>query len=331
MAALIDIVKKGSTDRSVTLRIIDSGDGTPETGVVFNTSGIDLWYRREGGLKVSITEADLATPALDDAHGDGGFLHIGDGEYRLDLPDAALLTGANYVDVGGTVTGMIVIGGRVRLTDFDIETATQPANVTQLGGVTQSLTDLKHFADSGYDPATSKIEGVKTADALTANSDKTGYALTSAYDAAKTAAQAGDQMDLVNAPNATAVTAIQNGLSTLDAAGIRTAIGMASANLDTQIGDLPTNAELTSALAALNDLDAAGVRAALGMASADLDTQLDAILAVATLIRKLRTGNLVDKSGGGAGEYSVLDDDDATPIADVTLAETEPYQQVTVL
>lgn len=37
------------------------------------------------------------------------------------------------------------------------------------------------------------------------------------------------------------------GFSTLDAAGIRTAIGLASANLDTQLGDLPTNAELAAA------------------------------------------------------------------------------------
>ena len=37
--------------------------------------------------------------------------------------------------------------------------------------------------------------------------------LTAAYDAAKTAAQAGDEMDLIDAPNATAVTAIQNGLA----------------------------------------------------------------------------------------------------------------------
>lgn len=121
MAALLDIVTKGATDRSVTLRIIDSTDGTPETGVVYNTTGIDLWYRREGAAKVSITEATLA--ALDTAHTDGGFLHIGDGEYRLDLPDAAFATGANYVDVGGTVTGMIVIGGRVRLIGANLEDA----------------------------------------------------------------------------------------------------------------------------------------------------------------------------------------------------------------
>jgi hypothetical protein len=124
MSALHDIVKKGSVDRSVTVRIIDSTDGTPETGVVFNTSGIDLWYRREGAVKTSITEATLAT--LTTAHTDGGFLAVGDGVYRLDLPDAAFTTGANYVDFGGTVTGMIVIGGRVRLVDFDLESASVP-------------------------------------------------------------------------------------------------------------------------------------------------------------------------------------------------------------
>lgn len=117
--SLHDIVKKDSVDRSVTLRIIDSTDGTPETGVVFNTSGIDLWYRREGAAKTSITEATLA--ALTTAHADGGFLHISDGEYRLDLPDAAFATGANHVDFGGTVTGMVIIGGRVRLVDYDPE------------------------------------------------------------------------------------------------------------------------------------------------------------------------------------------------------------------
>lgn len=110
---LLDIIKKGATDKSVTVRIIDSTDGTPETAVAYNTSGIDMWYRREGAAKTSLTEASLS--ALTDAHSDGGILHVGDGYYRLDLPDAAFATGASYVDVGGAVTGMIVIGGRVKL------------------------------------------------------------------------------------------------------------------------------------------------------------------------------------------------------------------------
>jgi hypothetical protein len=43
-----------------------------------------------------------------------------------------------------------------------------------------------------------------------------------------------------------AVTEIQSGLSTLDAAGVRTAIGLATANLDTQLADIPTVAELNA-------------------------------------------------------------------------------------
>jgi len=39
------------------------------------------------------------------------------------------------------------------------------------------------------------------------------------------------------------VSVIQSGLSTLDAAGVRSAVGLASANLDTQLSDLPTVAE----------------------------------------------------------------------------------------
>jgi len=39
------------------------------------------------------------------------------------------------------------------------------------------------------------------------------------------------------------ISVMQSGLSTLDAAGVRSAVGMASANLDTQLSDLPTVAE----------------------------------------------------------------------------------------
>ena len=143
MPALHDIVTKDSTDRSVVIKIIDAADGTPETGVEHDTSGIDLWYRREGAAKVSIAEAALA--ALTTAHTDGGIEHISDGDYRLDLPDAAYATGANYVDFGGTVTGMIVIGGRVRLVDFDLETATQ-----SVGLVDDAITSAKYDESTAF-------------------------------------------------------------------------------------------------------------------------------------------------------------------------------------
>lgn len=146
---LLDIVTKDSTSRSVTLYIMDSSDGTPETGVEYDTAGIALWYQREDGLKVDITEAELTTPDLEDTWETGGFEEIGDGEYRLDVPNAAFATGANYVNIGGTVTGMIVRGGRVRLVDFDLETATQSVNVSQISTDSTAADNLELAMENG--------------------------------------------------------------------------------------------------------------------------------------------------------------------------------------
>ena len=61
MSSIIGSIRKGSIDQSTTLEIVDSTTFLPETGVAWNASGIDLWYRREGAAKVSITEATLAS------------------------------------------------------------------------------------------------------------------------------------------------------------------------------------------------------------------------------------------------------------------------------
>jgi len=44
-------------------------------------------------------------------------------------------------------------------------------DLLQMGGVTQSATDLKDFADDGYDPATNKVQGVVLVDTTTTNTD----------------------------------------------------------------------------------------------------------------------------------------------------------------
>ena len=132
LADVIKTVQAGAVDQTVTLRIIDSTDGTPETGVVFNTSGIDLSYWRHGANSVvAITEA---TQTVNGAHSDGGFVHLGNGVYRLDLPDAAVAAGATAVDVFGTVTGMIVLGGTVELSP--------PVNTVALAGTAQTARDI---------------------------------------------------------------------------------------------------------------------------------------------------------------------------------------------
>lgn len=137
-------ILKGSTNISIDLYIIDDTAFTPETGVVWNSAGIDLKYRREGAATVDITEASLS--ALTDAHSDGGFLTIGFGSYRLDVPDAAFVTGADKVTIIGTVTGMIVKPVEIQLVDFDPEDATRlglgalpDANADAAGGLTISI------------------------------------------------------------------------------------------------------------------------------------------------------------------------------------------------
>lgn len=69
----------------------------------------------------------------------------------------------------------------------DVTRSTTPANtldinatgeagsdIVRVGGDVQSATDLKDFADAGYDPSVNKVEGVKTADVTTTNSDMRG-------------------------------------------------------------------------------------------------------------------------------------------------------------
>ena len=52
--------------------------------------------------------------------------------------------------------------------------ATLDVNAKALGGTVQSATDLKDFADAGYDPATNKVQGVVLVDTTTTNSDMRG-------------------------------------------------------------------------------------------------------------------------------------------------------------
>lgn len=213
--SLLKIVLGGDTDVSVNLTIIDSSDGTRETGVVYNTSGIDLWYRREGAAKVSITEADLTTPALTDSHEDGGFLHIGDGVYRLDVPDAAFAAGAAEVEIGGSVTGMIVIGGTVQID--------APVDVVRISGDSAAADNLEAAADgTGYNlgggsvvaaSVSGNVSGSVGSLATQAKADVNAESDAALSDAGVTSARMGyvDNLNIgENVAGTSEVTAIQN-------------------------------------------------------------------------------------------------------------------------
>lgn len=87
---------------------------------------------------------------------------------------------------------------------------------------------------------------------------------------------------------ADAVTEIQSGLATaaniaalnnLSQANVRTAVGLATANLDTQLDALPTNAELATALGAADDATLAAIASLNNLSAAQVNTEVDTALA----------------------------------------------------
>jgi hypothetical protein len=143
--AIIKRITKGATDQSVTIYFFDNTTGLPDTDVAHDAAGIDLWYRRDGAAKVSITEAALS--ALTDAHSDGGLEPIDDGAHRLDLPDAAVASGVNAVEVGGTATGLFVVGGTIELVETGILDPTEILFI-DFGGVPQKVINPKTSTDT---------------------------------------------------------------------------------------------------------------------------------------------------------------------------------------
>ncbi len=106
-------IKKGSTDVTIQVKLRDAYNGSLKTGVTI--TDLDLYYIRvETDNDVTISaKADLtALASLTDAHADNKAYEIGQGYYRLDIPDAAFATGA--------VSGTLVI----------VDGATSPAVLT---------------------------------------------------------------------------------------------------------------------------------------------------------------------------------------------------------
>ncbi|MCC6798315.1 MAG: hypothetical protein IT366_24595 [Candidatus Hydrogenedentes bacterium] len=117
-----------------------------------------------------------------------------------------------------------------------------------LAGGVQSATDLKDFADDGYDPSTHKVQGLVLADTVTTlTNDPTGVGTLLTR---LSSARAG-YLDNLSAG------AVALASQILDAAGIRSAVGLANANLDTQIGLVATASKLLKYFQLLLRKDAA--------------------------------------------------------------------------
>ncbi len=147
---------------------VDVGDGaTPETTVTLTAADQAELLKANGSATVDISAATWT--AVTGA----------DGWYDLTLTAAHSDTLGQLAVVVQDVSLCLPVFAYfevVEATYYDAKygTGAIKANLTEMGGVAQSATDLKHFADAGYDPATGKVQSVATVDTTTVNADMRG-------------------------------------------------------------------------------------------------------------------------------------------------------------
>ena len=152
----------------------DTDFKTREDALTYDQAGLDLVWNFVTSAGAYTQTA--VTPTT--GGGDYDWTNQANGMYSIGLPASAGASANNDTEGYGWFTGFAtgvlpwtgpVIGFRAAaLNDAMCDGGDLlDVSVTQLGGVAQSATDLKHFADSGYDPATTKVQGVVLVDTAT--------------------------------------------------------------------------------------------------------------------------------------------------------------------
>jgi len=139
---------------------LDSGDGdAEEDGLTIANTDIKLW--KSGATTLANKNS-------------GGATNISNGVYYAVL-DATDTNTYGPMVVFVHVSGALAVRLECIVMEADAYDALYAASGTgviesdlrQIGGVAQSATDLKDFADDGYDPSTNKVQGVVLVDTLT--------------------------------------------------------------------------------------------------------------------------------------------------------------------
>ena len=227
--------------------IVEKTDGTTAvTAITLTTGGTSDWTHKDGGYyEIEVTAAQNAEEGI--AYVRGVCTGV--------LPFESI----HYNVVKANVYDSWIKGTDVLQTDVAQWLGTAAAtptvagvpevDITHMAGGVQTVTDLKDFADAGYDPATNKVQGVVLVDTTTTNTDMVGTA---------------------NAALASVCT--ETRLAELDAA-----------NLPTDIADIPTVAEFNARTIAAGDYvvttdTIAGVTTATNLTNAPTNGDLTAAM-----------------------------------------------------
>ena len=173
------------------MRLSKNGGAFAQKNAAGNaTHDSDGWY----STSLNAIDTDTVGELILNVHQPANMLPVWQRWYVVEevIYDALFRTGANGWDGSGRVD----VGSWLGTAAAAPTVAGVPeVDITHLGGVAQSLTDLKDFADAGYDPATNKITGCVLTDTVTTNTDMRGTdsaALASVLGALADAAAAGD-------------------------------------------------------------------------------------------------------------------------------------------
>lgn len=161
-------IKAARTSISLPVELRKAADSTELTGIVY--SGVTASYWRQGGTRTAITTATLSGPSA--SYSSGGFVEVDStnmpGVYRLDVPDAAFATGADWVAISVKVATAFTANfffpletkGAADLNDIAATAIVSSGAITTSGGAVTTVTSVTN--------------------AVTV-SDKTGYSLTQGF------------------------------------------------------------------------------------------------------------------------------------------------------
>ena len=218
--------------------IVEKTDGTTVvTAITLTTGGTSDWTHKDGGYyEIEITAAQNAEEGIAYVRGVcTGVLPFESIHYNVVKANVydSWIKGTDVLQTDvtqwlGTAAATPTVAGvpEVDITHWIGTAAATPTvagvpevDMTHMAGGAQTVTDLKDFADAGYDPATNKVQGVVLVDTTTTNTDMVGT------DSA-----------------ALASVCTETRLAELDAA-----------NLPTDIADIPTVAEFNARTIAAGD------------------------------------------------------------------------------
>lgn len=226
----------------------------PATTLTHETAGLSV-VLAAGTTSTVLTGSNIENGlTLPPTTGRVGFRNIGNGNYLITIPSGLVL--GNPISVTARLANHVFSRAIQHLSDI-------PGTLNGIGSTLGGVAGTVGYMDSRLPTSPAAVGS-----AMTLAPDS----ITATVIAANALNGRGDWATPTTVWNHATRTITAGGL---DAAGVRAAIGLAAANLDTQISNLPSSVwGFTTRTITAGGLDAAGVRAAIGLSAANLDTQL---------------------------------------------------------